>query len=182
MAPRESTKRGPIHVFTACIALLAGMTSIFAGAQSVHATDEINLQILLREADKAIGKRAIRTKRSNSWGALGGPTFSGNWAGTYSLAKANCSTNIRSFNFRHSLLQTGASASLSTSHDGGFYGSSRDRGRRLEFAKTITLRNGVTCGVAVIYKDLAKDTRSTNTGYAVSCSGCTWAYGARARR
>lgn len=182
MAPRQSTTQTSRHLFSNCILALVGATSLFAGALTVHAADEVNFQTLIREADKAVGKRAIRTRRGDTWGALGGPNFSGNWSGTYALAKANCSTNVRGFNFRHALLQNGGSASLNTSHDGGFYGSSRDRGRRLEFAKTVTLRNGVSCAVAVVYKDLAKDSRSTNTGYAVSCNGCTWAYGARARR
>jgi hypothetical protein len=161
--------------------ILASSISLVPGATAVRAED-FNTQTLLREADKAVGKRTIRSKRPNSWGALGGPNFSGRWWGTYSLASANCPVGIQRFNFRHVLYQSGGAVSLNTNHDGGFYGSSRDRGRRLEFTKTITLRNGTMCALAVVYKDLAKHKRSTNTGYAVACGSCLWTYGAIARR
>jgi len=110
--------------------------------------------------------------------AKAGPNFSGLWGGRYIKVSETCSTPIASFNFRHGLNQAGASAFLATNHDGSFSGRSRDRGRRLEFTKTIRTRNGLQCGIGIVYKDLSKNKRSTATGYAVVCAnGCRSAFG-----
>ncbi len=107
-----------------------------------------------------------------------GPNFSGLWGGRYRKVSERCSTPIDSFNFRHGLNQVGASAYLATNHDGAFSGRSRDRGRRLEFTKTITARNGLRCGIGIVYKDLARNQRSTATGYAIVCAnGCGSSFG-----
>ena len=115
--------------------------------------------------------------------AKAGPNFSGFWGGRYIKVSETCATTISSFQFRHALNQAGAGAALVTNHDGSFSGRSRDRGRRLEFAKSIRGRNGLQCAIAVIYKDLAKNQRSVGTGYAVVCdNGCRSLFGGNALR
>jgi hypothetical protein len=138
----------------------------------------------LQAADSVIGQRTLRRSSTSrkQWNALSGPNFSGTWYGRYSLARANCSTNVRTINFTHALYQVGGRAALRTSHDGDFSGQSRDRGRRLEFLKTVRLSNGAVCAVGVVYKDITNDRRAANTGLAASCGRCTLVWAARAMR
>ena len=85
--------------------------------------------------------------------------------------------------FRHVLNQVGGNASLQTSHDGGFGGRSRDKGRRIEFVKQVATATGGTCAIAVVYKNLSNNKAVSGTGYAVRCSnGCDATYGANAIR
>jgi hypothetical protein len=140
-------------------------------------------EIALKAAKRALREQSIKAMvRSGNTPVLGfqrrGPNFSGRWAGRYVLSSDNCRrANIQSFLFRHVLAQNGGSASLATSHDGSFSGTSRDRGRRLEFTKRATSN----CDVAVVYKNLANNQQVSGTGYAVACTnGCVAAYGANA--
>ncbi len=141
--------------------------------------------IAMKEAKRAL--RVELMKASGRFGTQsafirqrGGPNFSGRWAGRYVKVGDNCRrANIQSFLFRHILNQNGGSASLATSHDGGFSGRSRDRGRRLEFTKPVTSN----CSAAVVYKNLSNNRRVSGTGYAVACSnGCVVSFGANAIR
>jgi hypothetical protein len=145
--------------------------------------DDQEIARAIREADKVVGNRTIRAKRSTAEGlGKSGANFSGNWSGTYVKVRSNCSLDLNSFSFRHALRQSGGRAVLNTSHDGEFFGTSRDRGRRLEFGKRITLRNGGTCGLGIVYKDIARNRRTTNTGYGVACGSCVVGFGAQARQ
>jgi hypothetical protein len=138
------------------------------------------------KASRAVhsGDRAPNYRSTNASPRRGGPNFSGWWAGQYVRVQTNClgAPSPTGFLFRHILRQDGGFASLATSHDGPFQGRSRDKGRRLEFVKRIPVQGG-SCNVAVVYKDLAKNGRTTGTGYAVSCSnGCQVGYVANAIR
>jgi hypothetical protein len=138
----------------------------------------------IRQAERAlriISNRSARLRASADRVAprRGGPDFSGRWAGRYVRVSNGCGIRATSLLFRHILSQQGGLAVLQTSHDGIFYGRSRDRGRRLEFEKAVS-RN---CRVGIIYKDLSRNGRVTVTGLGLGCSdGCLTAFGANAIR
>ncbi len=141
--------------------------------------------IAMKEAKRALRVELMRASgRFGTQGVFirrgGGPNFSGRWAGRYVKVSDNCGrANIQSFLFRHILSQNGGAASLATSHDGGFSGQSRDRGRRLEFTKPVTS----DCDAAVVYKNLSNNRGVSGTGYAVACTnGCVVSFGANAIR
>lgn len=69
-----------------------------------------------------------------------------------------------------------------TNHAGDFNGRSRDKGRRWEFARNISVggRPGV---LAVVYANLARNGGSAVTGLGLSLSGgCNFVFGANALR
>lgn len=111
-------------------------------------------------------------------------TFDGIWGGryVYSPRSSTCGTRLSSFDFRHVFLTKGGSGYLYTNHDGDFTGRSRDKGRKWEFVKGVTV-GGRPAGLAVVYQNLAKNGNSAATGVAIVITGgCTISYGANSVR
>jgi|GEM_PF-3212824 len=178
-----STSASRVYTMRATVVPLCVM--VLLGLAYFSSVAHADAAVAMKAAKRALRIQSIRAMgRFGDAPALGfqrrGPNFSGRWAGRYVLASDNCGrSNVQSFLFRHVLVQNGGAASLATSHDGSFSGGSRDRGRRLEFAKSATSN----CSVAVVYKNLSNNQRVSGTGYAVSCTnGCVAAFGANAIR
>ena len=137
----------------------------------------------MRSQEKLLISKPWKFQRAALGPRKSSPNYSARWAGKYIRVNTTCSTIPTSFLFRHILFQSGAAASLQTSHDGNFSGTSRDKGRRIEFSKQTTYPNGVTCGIAVVYKNLSNNGQVSGNGYAFSCSnGCKAVYGANSIR
>ena len=133
----------------------------------------------LREA-----RKMVRSSNQGEVTVLKNTNFSGIWGGRYLFSSrgSNCSTRLSSFDFRHLLTTHGSSGYLATNHDGDFTGRSRDKGRRWEFVKSVTI-NGRPGALAIVYQNLARNGNSAATGAALSISGgCLFAYGANAIR
>lgn len=108
--------------------------------------------------------------------------FVGRWAGKYINLVDDCDLSS-SFLFRHLIGQSGNKVAIGTSHDGNLYGTSRDKGRRLEAGRTYYYK-GLRVTVVVIYKDLKSTNASAGYGIDLSANGnsCTALYGAKAIR
>ncbi|MEY4668115.1 MAG: hypothetical protein RL518_814 [Pseudomonadota bacterium] len=142
--------------------------------------DDAMLRVKALRAARKMARGAVSSEVS----AMKNSNFQGIWGGRYFYAPRNssCSTRVASFDFRHVFLTKGGAGYLSTNHDGNFNGRSRDKGRRWQFAKGITVggRPGV---LAVVYQSLAKNGNSAATGAAISITGgCIVSYGANAVR
>jgi len=129
-------------------------------------------------------RRMARTSSAGEVSAMSNTNFAGVWGGryVYSSRGSSCGTRLTSFQFRHLLLTRGASGSLSTNHDGDFGGRSRDRGRRWEFAKGVSV-GGRPAVLGIVYQGLARNGNTAATGAAISISGgCDLLYVANAIR
>lgn len=129
-------------------------------------------------------RRIARSSSAEEVSVMTNTNFAGVWGGRYiySSRGSTCGTRLTSFDFRHLLLTRGSSGSLSTNHDGDFGGRSRDRGRRWEFAKGISV-GGRPAVLAIVYQSLARNGNTAATGAAISVrGGCTVVYVANAIR
>jgi len=163
-----------------CAVLLAATMSVeFAQA------DRALVQAAIAEAKFAvsIAKSERKDLSQRTVTSKAGPNFSGFWAGRYIKVSETCASRVSSIDFRHALNQAGGRARLATNHDGNFTGSSRSKGRRLDFGKSVTFSNGVTCGLGLVYRDMARNQRSATTALAAVCNnGCRVAFGGNALR
>lgn len=110
--------------------------------------------------------------------------FDGVWSGQYRYTArgSTCSTRLTRFNFEQLFITNGSRGLLSTNHDGDFNGRSRDKGRRWEFVKSVSV-GGRPAVLAIVYGNLAKNGQSAATGIAISISGgCRIVWEASARR
>jgi len=92
-----------------------------------------------------------------------GTNFAGRWYGTYVLLTSTCPMQGR-LNFAHLIGMRGNQVAISTSHDGILYGTSRDRGRRLEAGRSYRTRDGVNIAIAIIYGNMQGRTARTLLG------------------
>jgi hypothetical protein len=131
-----------------------------------------------------LARNMVRQSSSAEVEMLKNKSFDGIWGGRYYYASAasTCPNRIPSFNFRHLLVTHGGSGYLSTNHAGDFTGRSRDKGRRWEFVKSVTI-SGRPALIGVIYGSLAKNGNTAVTAAAIVLKdACTLAYGSRATR
>jgi hypothetical protein len=157
------------------------LTVVFTFTAASNALAEYNEQ--KRQAIR-IARRVARMEPTPDVVSMANTNFDGVWAGRYAYASgaSTCPSRLRSFNFQHVFITRGGRGILSTNHDGDFTGRSRDKGRKWEFAKNITV-GGRPAVLAVIYQNLAKNGSSAGTALALILpGGCIVAYGAAAVR
>ena len=129
-------------------------------------------------------RKIARTTPPPEVSAAKNTNFDGVWGGryVYSSRSSSCGTRLTSFDFRHILVTRGSSGYLSTNHDGDFRGRSRDKGRKWEFVKGVSV-GGRPAALVVVYQSLARSGISAGTGVAVSVrGGCLISYGANSIR
>ncbi|MEN9847204.1 MAG: hypothetical protein RIS36_2351 [Pseudomonadota bacterium] len=154
--------------------------SLSMGFVSECVADEAMLRVRALRA----ARKMVRTAPSSQLTAMKNTNFQGIWGGRYFYTSrgSTCRTRVASFDFRHVLLTKGGSGFLSTNHDGDFTGRSRDKGRKWEFVKGMTI-GGRPAALAIVYQSLARNGNSAGTGAAISIQGgCIVAYGANAIR
>ena len=109
--------------------------------------------------------------------------FPGGWRGTFQLNASSCPGLPIQVPFTHVVFLAGNRARIVTSHDGTLFGTSRDKGRRLEVARQYTV-NGVLITVGVGYARLQGNVAAS--ALAVEIRGrsqiCRAVYTATARR
>ena len=160
-----------------CLILAA---SLAMGFVSECVADEAMLRVRALRA----ARKMVRTAPSPELTAMKNTNFQGIWGGRYNYSSrgSTCGTRVTSFNFRHVLLTKGGSGFLGTNHDGDFNGRSRDKGRKWEFIKGLSV-GGRPAALAIVYQSLARNGNSAGTGAAISIQGgCIVAYGANAIR
>jgi hypothetical protein len=147
------------------------------------ATNSPSMQQAIKEAKQASFKAYIRTRAFDLRGK-DQTNFPGRWAGTFIIAKTTCNNLNNRFAFRHVIAMSGASTRIDTSHDGAFFGRSRQGGIRLETLRAYTRRDGLSVDSALVYQNLRG--RQARTGFAAVLSdgfnSCSFAYGAGANR
>jgi hypothetical protein len=129
-------------------------------------------------------RKMARSAGSSEVAAFKNTNFDGMWGGryVYSSRGSSCGTRISSFQFRHLVVTKGSSGYISTNHDGSFNGRSRDKGRRWEFTKGISV-NGRPALLAIVYQNLARNGNSAVTAIGINISGgCLVVYGANSVR
>lgn len=139
---------------------------------------------LLRGRALRLARKMAGASKSGDVNALKNTNFDGVWGGRYSYSSrlSTCSSSLSGFNFQHVFVTRGGSGFLSTNHDGDFRGRSRDKGRRWEFVKTMTV-GGRPAALAVVYSNLARNGNTAGTGVVLSISGgCLITYQGSARR
>ena len=157
------------------VAVLLGLSFV-----SEAVADEAMLRVRALRA----ARKMTRTEAVPEVSAKVNTNFQGGWGGRYIYYArgSSCGTRLTSFDFRHVLVNRGASGYLSTNHDGDFTGRSRDRGRKWEFVKGISV-GGRPAALAIVYQSLARNGSSASTGLGLSIAGgCLVSYGAKAIR
>ncbi|MFO0417196.1 MAG: hypothetical protein ACK5Y6_07905 [Pseudomonadota bacterium] len=157
------------------------LTVVFTLTSASHALAEYNEQ--KRQAIR-IARRIARTEPTPDVVSMANTNFDGVWAGRYVFSSrvSTCTPRLQSFNFQHVFITRGGRGILSTNHDGDFTGRSRDKGRKWEFSKNITVA-GRPAVLAVIYQNLARNGSSAATAIGIQfVGGCSIAYGAAAVR
>ena len=139
---------------------------------------------LLRIRALRVARKVARTAPTPGVTVKKNTNFEGVWGGRYYYASgaSTCGTSVSSFDFRHLLVNRGSNGILSTNHAGDFNGRSRDKGRRWEFSKGITV-GGRPAAIFVLYQNLSRngDSAVTGIGFALQ-GGCVISYGANAVR
>jgi len=130
-----------------------------------NASDKLRALRLARHVARAVPSSEV-TSQANT-------NFDGAWAGRYWYSPQNstCPSPIGTVDFRHLFRTRGGDGLLITNHDGSFGGRSRDKGRRWEFAKSVSA-GGRTAGLAVVYGNLARNGGSAGSAYGVSVGAC----------
>lgn len=138
----------------------------------------------LRHRALRAARKMMRSAPAGEIQASGNTNFDGIWGGRYFYVPraSTCGTRLNSFDFRHVFLTKKGDGYLMTNHDGDFTGRSRDKGRRWEFSRNLTVR-GVPATIAVVYMSLARNGGSASTGISIAFrGGCVVSYGASAIR
>jgi hypothetical protein len=130
-----------------------------------NASDKLRALRLARHVARAVPSSEV-TSQANT-------NFDGAWAGRYWYSPQNstCPSNISSIDFRHLLVTRGGSGVLRTNHAGDFNGASRDKGRRWEFTRAVSV-GGRPAILAVVYLNLARNGGSAGSAYGVSVGAC----------
>jgi hypothetical protein len=129
-------------------------------------------------------RKMVRSSPQGDVTVLKNKNFDGIWGGRYfySPRASTCGSPISSFDFRHLLATRGVAGALATSHDGDFPGRSRDKGRRWDFGKVITV-DGRSAGMVIAYGSLARKGNSAATVFGLRANnGCILTFGANAIR
>ncbi len=133
---------------------------------------------LLRGRALRLARKMAARYQAGDVTALKNTNFDGVWGGRYSYSPrvSTCSPRTLGFNFQHVFLTRKGSGFLSTNHAGDFTGRSRDKGRRWEFVRRLTV-GGRPGELAIVYGNLSRDGNTANTIVAIQArGGCLLAY------
>jgi hypothetical protein len=164
--------------------LFLGMVSILPTqhAQSDNMQPSETQEKLMVTARQAAFRSYIRTRayEKNNLRASSQTNFPGRWYGTYFLNSDYCGGINRRFNVRHIIRMRRASTAITTSHDGTFYGRSREGGRKLETYTEYEDTDGSYVEAALAYANLQN--RRASSGFAARLTddygSCEFSYGA----
>jgi hypothetical protein len=155
-------------------------------AQSDNMQPSESQEKLMITARQAAFRSYVRTRayEKNNFRGNNQTNFPGRWYGTYFLNSDYCGGLNRRFNFRHIIRMRGAATALTTSHDGTFYGRSREGGRKLETYTEYQDTDGSYVEAALAYANLRNNRASS--GFAARLTddygSCEFSYGATAYR
>jgi len=131
----------------------------FPTSQSEAASNSDNKD-LAHDARRAV-RVAVARGRALRSPAAKGTNFSGRWGGRYTLIENSCPGAVPSFRFRHLIAMAGNRVRIDTSHDGTLFGTSRDKGRRLETGRSYIHQGGLNVIAAVVYGNLRGSSATT---------------------
>ncbi len=155
--------------------LVAGLAPLIAEAEQE--------EVVVRQLSKTRRLLAVRAHAENIRPAAA--SFNGPWSGRLAFVRSQstCNSGLSSFAFRHFVAVRGSVAGLSTDHDGGFPGQSRDGGRSYIFIKNAYTSSGPWV-LGVGYSNLSASGRSAIVVYVAKHlrSNCTFAFGTYASR
>jgi hypothetical protein len=180
------TKKIIAFCFVSLLAAASSSVQVQAQSTSIEPTITKAQESLALDAKKAAFRAYIRARsfEAKTLKVNSKTNFPGRWSGTYYLSRNGCGSINSRFNFRHIIRMNRASTVINTSHDGTFYGRSRDGGKRLEVFNSYRDTDGTDVDASIVYQNL-KSTRASS-GFAAQITddfgSCRFSYGATSYR